>query len=102
MCKDNNIAVQAYTSLCQMIPLVTENELLKKQAVKYKKTIAQILLRWDIQQNIVPIFRSYNENRIKKNTQIFDFVIDECDMQQIFGLNIDYKYHPESMNCPGF
>jgi diketogulonate reductase-like aldo/keto reductase len=102
MCKDNNIAVQAYTSLCQMIPLVTENELLKKLVVKYKKTIAQILLRWDMQQNIVPIFRSYNENRIRENTQIFDFVIDEYDMQQIFGLNIDYKYHPESMNCPGF
>jgi diketogulonate reductase-like aldo/keto reductase len=102
MCKDNNIAIQAYASLCQMIPLVTENKLLKNLAIKYNKTIAQILLRWNIQQNIVPIFRSYNENNIKENAQIFDFEIEENDMHQIFSLNIDYKYHPESINCPGF
>jgi diketogulonate reductase-like aldo/keto reductase len=102
MCKDNNIAIQAYTSLCQMIPLVTENKLLKNLTIKYHKSIAQILLRWSIQQNIVPIFRSYNEKRIKENIHSFDFNIDEDDMQRIFNLNIDYKYHPESMNCPGF
>jgi diketogulonate reductase-like aldo/keto reductase len=102
MCNDNNIVIQAYTSLCQMIPLVTENEILKKIAAKYHKSIAQILLRWSIQQDIAPIFRSYNESRIKENSQLFDFDIGEDDMRQIFKLNIDYKYHPESMNCPGF
>jgi diketogulonate reductase-like aldo/keto reductase len=102
ICKQNKIAIQAYASLCRMIPLVTENKVLKELAVKYHKNIAQILLRWSIQQNIVPIFRSYNENRIKENSRIFDFEIDENDMRRIFNLNIDYKYHPESLSCPGF
>lgn len=102
MCKDNNIAIQAYSSLCQMIPLVTENKILKNMAIKYQKSIAQILLRWNIQQNIAPIFRSYNEGRIKEDALIFDFEINEDDMHRLFELNIDYKYHPESINCPGF
>jgi methylglyoxal/glyoxal reductase len=102
ICKEHNMAIQAYTSLCQMIPLVTGNKTINELSQKYNKTIAQILLRWAIQQNIIPIFRSYNEQRITQNVQIFDFELDEVDMQCLFALNIDYKYHPESMNCPGF
>lgn len=85
-----------------MLPFVTENELLQTLAKKHGKTIAQIILRWHIQQNVTPIFRSFNPERIKSNMDVFDFELTDEEMTQIFSLNTDYKFHPESMNCPGF
>jgi len=102
LCKDFKIHIQAYSSLCCMLPFVTENELLQTLAKKHGKTIAQIILRWHIQQNVTPIFRSFNPERIKSNMDVFDFELTDEEMTQIFSLNTDYKFHPESMNCPGF
>jgi diketogulonate reductase-like aldo/keto reductase len=101
-CRENGMAIQAYSSLCTMIPLVTENKVLKDLSQKYNKSIPQIILRWDIQQGITPLFSSYKEKHVKECSALFDFQIEKEDMEKISGLNIDYKYHPESLNCPGF
>src|SRR5574344_139283 len=71
-------------------------------ALKYKKTITQIMMRWHVQQGCSPIFRSFNPVHIKENIDIFDFEITDEDMKAIFALNKDYKFHPESLNCPGY
>jgi diketogulonate reductase-like aldo/keto reductase len=68
---------------------------------KYNRSIAQILLRWQIQQNIAPIFRSYNADHCKENYSVFDFQIEKDDMNELFNLNIDFKLVPESYQCPG-
>jgi diketogulonate reductase-like aldo/keto reductase len=102
MCKENNIIIQAYSPFCTMEPFVTRNKLLNDLAQKYNKSIAQIILRWDVQQDIIPVFRSYNENRIKENNNIFDFELEKTDMDKIFELNIDYKGIIESLFCPGY
>ena len=47
---------------------------------KYDKTIAQILLRFDLQLGVVPLTKSVHESRIKENFEIFDFEINEEDM----------------------
>lgn len=101
-CQTKKIQIQAYTSLCQMIPLVTDNALLRELSIKYNCSIAQLLLCWVIQQKIAPVFRSYNKKNIYNNVSALNLVLDESDMKQILHLNIDYKYHPESLNCPGF
>lgn len=101
-CKKENISIQAYTSLLQMIPLIRENELLNNLAKKYSKSIPQIVLRWNLQKDINPIFRSYNIRHLVETANVFSFELSKEDMNQIDLLNINFKFHPESMNCPGF
>lgn len=101
-CEKMNIQLEAYSSNCLMLPFVKNNPVLKNLSEKYQKTISQIIARWHIQQKVVPIFSSFNPSHIQENVDVFDFELSDEDMQHIFSLNIDYKFHPESMNCPGY
>ncbi len=102
MCMENSIQLEAYSANCLMLPFVRENETLNALATKYKRTITQIIMRWHVQQGVVPIFRSFNPSHIKDNVDIYDFELTEDDMAAIYALNKDYKFHPESLNCPGY
>ena len=99
---DNNIQLEAYSANCLMLPFVKENPVLNEIARNHSRTITQIIMRWHIQQNSIPIFRSFNTSHIKDNVSVLDFELSEEEMQQIFSLNQDYKFHPESLNCPGY
>ena len=59
--------------------IVTEPTV-QKMAEKYHKTPAQIVLRWDLQHEVVTIPKSVHANRIAENTQIFDFELSQADM----------------------
>lgn len=63
------------------------NELILGLAEKYKKTIAQIILRWHVQRGIIPIPKSSNEGRVKENLSVFDFEISSDDINIINSLN---------------
>lgn len=101
-CKAHGMQMQAYSALCLMIQMVVENRLLKELAVKYHCSIPQIMLRWVMQQDIAPIFRTYKMKNLKSNLELDGLVLEKEDMQRLFELNINYKYHPESLNCAGF
>ncbi|XP_026865477.1 aldo-keto reductase family 1 member B1 isoform X1 [Electrophorus electricus] len=60
-------------------------------AVKHRRTPAQVLLRYHIEQNIAVIPKSVKPNHILENTKIFDFVLDEEDMNALRSLNRDWK-----------
>lgn len=60
-----------------------DNEILKKIAQKHKKTIAQIALRFLIEQGIVVIPKTTNEARMKENLNVFDFSLDNEDRQTL-------------------
>ena len=102
LCREKQIRIEAYSANCVMLPFVRENEVLGRLAEKYGKTITQIMMRWHVQQGTVPIFSSLNRGHILENIDIFDFKIEDEDMEEIFRLNCDYKFHPESLNCPGY
>lgn len=57
--------------------------LLEELAARYKKTISQIVLRWDLQMGVVTIPKSTNPSKIKENAAIFDFEISKKDMIEI-------------------
>ena len=99
MCKERNIQLEAYSANCLMLPFVRHNDILASLAKKYSRTVGQIIMRWHVQQGVIPIFSSFNKAHIAENINIFDFELEESDMQKIFNLNIDYKFHPESLNC---
>lgn len=102
LCNQNNITIQACSSLMEMRPLVRHNQVLKELASKYKKSIAQLILRWHIQRGVAPVFRAFSEKHILESVNVFDFSISNDDIAKINKLNIDYRLHPESMNCPGY
>ena len=64
-----------------------ENEAMLNLSEKYKKTVAQIILRWHIQRGVIPIPKSSKEERIKENFDVFDFNISDEDMKFIDSLN---------------
>ena len=61
--------------------------LLTELARKHGKSVAQIVLRWHIQNHVVPIPKSVHKERIYENADIFDFSLDEAEMAAIDGLN---------------
>ena len=86
-CKVNNIQMVAWSPISR--GRVLTNELLIKLSEKYSKTITQVVLKWHIQNGVVPIPKSSNEGRIKENFEVFDFEIAKEDMELIASLNED-------------
>lgn len=88
-CKENDIVVEAWSPLGSGKML--DNPEIKKLADKYEKTVAQVILRWDYQQDIVTIPKSVHKERIQENADIFDFELSEEDVQAISALNKDER-----------
>ena len=94
LCRENNIAVEAYSPLVRTKRF--DDPKLLAFAKKYGKTPAQILIRWALQENIIVIPKSSNPIRIKENADIFDFSISETDMELInnFDENLIVCWNP--------
>ncbi|HEY7111093.1 MAG TPA: aldo/keto reductase [Nitrososphaeraceae archaeon] len=86
-CKKNNIQLEAYSPLSRGKKL--NHPTAVSLAKKYGKTLAQILIRWSLQHDLVVIPKSTQENRIKENSQVFDFELDKEDMKLLDSLNQD-------------
>lgn len=84
-CKNQGIQMEAWSPLAQGELL--NNNVLKEIGAKYDKSPAQVILRWDLQREIVTIPKSINENRIIENANIFDFELSRDDMEKINSLN---------------
>lgn len=80
-CKARGIVVEAWSPLGRA--KVLQDPLLLSLAEKYGKTTSQICLRWEIQHEIIPLPKSVHRERIIENTEIFDFELDEDDMDMI-------------------
>ena len=80
-CNDNNIQVEGWSPLGR--GKVLENDMLKGIALKYNKSVAQLCIRWALQNNVLPLPKSITPNRIKENFEVFDFEISESDMALI-------------------
>lgn len=64
-----------------------ENETLKEIGEKYKKTAAQVILRWHIQRGVIVIPKSTHIERMKENFDVFDFALSDGDMNRIAALD---------------
>lgn len=85
--KNKNIQLIAWSPLAAGQKSIFNNELLACIAKKHQKTIAQVVLRWLIQRNIIPIVKSINPKRMKENMNIFDFELSQDEMLQISKLD---------------
>ncbi|AUN13826.1 aldo/keto reductase [[Clostridium] sordellii] len=80
-CKKHHILVEAWAPFSN--GQILTNPVLKEIADKYKKSVAQLSLRWIIQKGIVPLPKSVTPKRIKSNLEVFDFEISEQDVDRI-------------------
>lgn len=80
-CQQKNIQVEAWSPLGSGKML--KNEHLMKIAEKYGKSVAQVCIRWSLQNNVLPLPKSVTPERIKQNREVFDFTLDEKDMKAI-------------------
>lgn len=101
-CKEHNIIVQAYSPLCKMHERIRENMELNDMAVKYKKSVGQIVLRWQLDTGVIPIFTSTKRTRVQEYADIFNFELTDEEIRAVTSLNINYKMYLESLICPGF
>jgi len=77
-CRENEILVQAWSPLGTGRML--SNEELISIAGKYNKSVAQLCVRWCIQNGVLPLPKSVTPSRIEENANVFDFSISEADM----------------------
>lgn len=85
--ESQNIQMQAWSPLAAGQGRLFENETLRTLAATHNKTVAQIVLRWLVQRNIVPLVKSANPERMRENLDIFDFALTDAEMQQIAALD---------------
>ncbi|MBY4602345.1 MULTISPECIES: glyoxal/methylglyoxal reductase [Bacillus] len=91
-CKKQGIQLEAWSPLMQ--GQLLDNEVLAQIAEKHNKSVAQVILRWDLQHEVVTIPKSIKEHRIIENADIFDFELSQEDMDKIDALNKDERVGP--------
>ncbi|XP_044928276.1 1,5-anhydro-D-fructose reductase isoform X2 [Mustela putorius furo] len=92
-CQSRDVSVTAYRPLggsSEGMDLMND-PVIQRVAQKYNKSPAQILLRFQIQRNVIVIPKSVNPKRILENIQVFDFELSEQDMNDIFGLDRNFR-----------
>ena len=96
-CKDKNIKLEAWAPLMRgklnLAPILSIAE-------KYKKTPAQVVLRWDIQGGYIVIPKSVHKDRIFENADIFSFELDESDMEILDNMDHGFRtsFDPETFD----
>lgn len=80
-CEENGILVEAWSPLGS--GRILQNIELKKIAQKYNKSVAQICLRWCIQNGVMPIAKSLKVQNMIENREVYDFNISQIDMEYI-------------------
>lgn len=81
--KENNVQHESWSPLGMGKLNVFDDKLLLAIGAKHNKSVAQVVLRWLIQRDIVVIPKSVHKNRIEENFNVFDFTLTEQEMEQI-------------------
>lgn len=94
-CESKNIIIESWSPLIQGN---VNDTLIVELAEKYKKSPAQIILKWHLQNWLLPLPKSITPSRIKENREL-DFVLTKEDMEKINSLNKNERLgsHPDTM-----
>ena len=95
-CKTNDIVFQSWAPL--MRGQILDNDIIKTIGNVHNKSTAQIVLRWHLQKGIAIIPKSVHVNRIKENSELFDFKLNDEQMAKISELHNNTRTgaHPDN------
>ena len=89
---ENNIVIEAYCPLAEWSSKLVENKIIVELAKKKNKTVPQIILKWLMQKNIIPLPKSVHSEYIRENFNLNGFCLTDEEMKKIDTLNsINYK-----------
>lgn len=95
-CKANGIQYEAWSPMMQ--GHIFKENAFQKLAGKYQKSIAQIVLRWDLQKGVITIPKSSKKQRILDNGDLFDFQLSQEDMDFLDKLDRGKRFGPDPDN----
>lgn len=84
---ENNVQPEAWGPFAEGRNGLFQNEVLAAIAARHNRTIAQVVLRWQVQQGIVTIPKSVRRERMAENFAVFDFELDAQDLAAIAALD---------------
>ncbi|WP_371826352.1 aldo/keto reductase [Alicyclobacillus fastidiosus] len=94
--REQHIQLEAWSPLMQ--GKLLDHPILSRIAEKYGKTVAQVILRWDLQHGVITIPKSTKAHRIVENASIFDFELALAEMGEIDALNREQRVGPDPDN----
>ena len=93
-CMQHNVYIESWSPLSANKTNLLQEETLNKIGEKFMKTAAQVILRWNIQRDLIVIPKSSHPKRQEENLDVFDFELTVEDMQRIDSLNKDMRVGP--------
>lgn len=101
-CQENNIQITSYSTMggnsyvelgmSTKEEAITDTDTIKSLAAKHGKTCAQIILRWAVQQGLAIIPKTSKQERLKENSDLFEWELSASEMKEIDGLNKNKRY----------
>lgn len=88
-CEKNDIAVTSWSPLAR--GRLLEDPVLAEVAQQHNKSIAQVIIRWHLQSDLIVIPKSVTPSRIQENAEVFDFSLTSEEMKMIDELNQDWR-----------
>ena len=88
-CKEREIRIESYCPIARAEK--TAAPILQRLAEKYDKSPIQVILRWHIAHGLIPIPRSTDPEHIQANADIFDFTLEEDEVNELNSLNENYR-----------
>ena len=99
--EQNGIIIQAYCPFAEWNKKLVENDIIVNIAKNKNKSVSQIILKWLLQKNKIPLPKSVHGDYIKQNFDLNGFYLSEEEMKQIDTLkSIDYKTDLDPHNVP--
>ena len=93
----HGVKLEAYYPLGHGNPELLGNPIITALAEKYQKNPGQIILRFELQEDLIVLPKSTNPERIAGNLDLFDFALAEDEMQRLRGLDTGKGAHdPEA------
>lgn len=98
-CRQEGIQVMSYSPLARNDDRLANSRRLKLIAKRKGKSVSQIIIRWHIQRECIPVIATSNIKHYYENIEVFDFNLSERDMNAISGMNINSRIRYDSDNC---
>lgn len=85
--KENGVQIEAWAPFAEGKHDIFKSELFRSIGAKHGKSIAQVILRWLVQRGVVVIPKSVRKERMAENFAVFDFELDDAEMESIVALD---------------